>query len=243
MYDTLPLTTRVLMSDGIENISKALVGAQADVGKALKNQENSHFKSQYADLSAVLEVSKPALAKHGLALTQFPGEAEGRVTMTTMLIHESGEWILLPPAAMPPPAQTAHGFGSAISYLRRYTTQAALGISVGLSDDDDGNAATLELEAPKKAPKKRVAPKKATPAFEPKKAKVDDPILLKSELSVLKKLIDAAEENGNVEAKAIDLAKNVLAKKGKLSDEERSPLDLTSAAIDYLESALKETPK
>ena len=86
------------MSDGIENVSKALVGAQADVGKALKNQENSHFKSQYADLSAVLEVSKPALAKHGLALTQFPGQGEGTVTMSTLLVHESGEWILLPPA-------------------------------------------------------------------------------------------------------------------------------------------------
>ena len=239
MYDTLPLTTRVLMSDGIENISKALVGAQADVGTALMNQKNSHFRSQYADLSAVLEVSKPALAKHGLALTQFPGEAEGRVTMTTMLIHESGEWILLPPAAMPPPAQTAHGYGSAISYLRRYTTQAALGITIGLSDDDDGNVATFE--APKKAPKKR-APKKATPAFEPKEEKVDDPVLLKSELSVLKKLIDAAEENGNVDAKAIDLAKNVLEKGGK-GDRDRSALEFTSAAIDYLESAIKDTPK
>ncbi len=59
------------MSDGIENVSKALVGAQADVGKALKNRENSHFKSQYADLSAVLKCRSQALAKHGLALTQF----------------------------------------------------------------------------------------------------------------------------------------------------------------------------
>ena len=240
MYDTQPLTHRVLMSESIGSICKALVGAQADVGTALMNQKNSHFKSQYADLSAVLEVSKPALAKHGLALTQFPGEADGRVTMTTMLIHESGEWILLPPASIPLAAQTAHGFGSAISYLRRYTTQAALGISVGLSDDDDGNEATAQ--APKKAPKKRVAPKKATPAFEPKEGKVDDPVLLKSELSVLKDLIDAAEENGNVDAKAIDLAKNVLEKGGK-GDRDRSALEFTSAAIDYLESAIKDTPK
>ena len=181
MDDTQALTHRALMSESIENVSKALVGAQADVGKALKNQENSHFKSQYADLTAVLEVSKPALAKHGLALTQFPGETDGRVTMTTMLIHESGEWILLPPASIPLQAQTAHGFGSAISYLRRYTTQAALGISVGLSDDDDGNEATAQ--APKKAPKKRAPKKKATPAFEPKEEKVDDPDVLLSIIS------------------------------------------------------------
>ena len=230
----------VTMSETIASVSKALVGAQADVGKALKNQENSHFKSQYADLSAVLEVSKPALAKHGLALTQFPGETDGRVTMTTMLIHESGEWILLPPASIPLQAQTAHGFGSAISYLRRYTTQAALGISVGLSDDDDGNEATAQ--APKKAPKKRAAKKKATPAFQPQKEKADDPKLLKAELGKLGELIAAAEENGNVEAKAIDLAKTVLENKGA-GDSDRSPLEFTSAAIDYLESALKDTPK
>ena len=156
--------TNVRMSDSIKNISKALVGAQADVGKALKNQKNTHFKSQYADLSAVLEVSKPALAKHGLALAQFPGEAEGRLTMSTMLIHESGEWIQLPPASIPIQAQTAHGFGSAISYLRRYTTQAILAISVGL-DDDDGNEATAQ--APKRKPKK-----KAT-ASQLKKARVE----------------------------------------------------------------------
>jgi len=228
------------MSDSIKNVSKALVGAQADVGKALKNQENSHFKSQYADLSAVLEVSKPALAKHGLALTQFPGQGEGTVTMSTLLVHESGEWILLPPASIPLQAHTAHGYGSAISYLRRYTTQAALGISVGLSDDDDGNEATAN--APKKAPKKRAAPKKATPAFEPKKKAVVDPKILKAELAKLKKLIDAAEENGNVEAKAIDLAKSVLEKDGA-GDPDRSPLEFTAAAIEYLELALKDSPK
>ena len=140
------------MSPSIENVSKARVGAQADVGKALLNKENEHFKSQYADLSAVLEVSKPALAKHGLALTQFPGEGEGTVTMTTLLLHESGEWILLPPASIPLQAHTAHGYGSAISYLRRYTTQAALGISIGVSDDDDGNEATAQ--APRRHPRR-----------------------------------------------------------------------------------------
>ena len=228
------------MSDSFENVSKALVGAQADVGKALKNQENSHFKSQYADLSAVLEVSKPALAKHGLALTQIPGQGEGPVTMSTLLVHESGEWILLPPASIPLQAHTAHGYGSAISYLRRYTTQAALGISVGLSDDDDGNEATAN--APKKAPKKRAASKKATPAFEPKKKAVVDPKILKAELAKLKKLIAAAEENGNVEAKAIDLAQSVLEKNGA-GDPDRSPLEFTAAAIEYLESALKDSPK
>ena len=203
--------TNVRMSDSINNISKALVGAQADVGKALKNQKNTHFKSQYADLSAVLEVSKPALAKHGLALAQFPGEAEGRLTMSTMLIHESGEWIQLPPASIPIQAQTAHGFGSAISYLRRYTTQAILAISVGL-DDDDGNEATAQ--APKRKPKK-----KAT-ASQLKKARVE--------------LLEILETVKDDTTSTID-SEHILGAEALLTDKESS-LERLQSAKKYLEN-------
>ena len=203
--------TNVRMSDSIKNISKALVGAQADVGKALKNQKNTHFKSQYADLSDVLEVSKPALAKHGLALAQFPGEAEGRLTMSTMLIHESGEWIQLPPASIPIQAQTAHGFGSAISYLRRYTTQAILAISVGL-DDDDGNEATAQ--APKRKPKK-----KAT-ASQLKKARVE--------------LLEILETVKDDTTSTID-SEHILGAEALLTDKESS-LERLQSAKKYLEN-------
>ena len=203
--------TNVRMSDSIKNISKALVGAQADVGKALKNQKNTHFKSQYADLSAVLEVSKPALAKHGLALAQFPGEAEGRLTMSTMLIHESGEWIQLPPASIPIQAQTARGFGSAISYLRRYTTQAILAISVGL-DDDDGNEATAQ--APKRKPKK-----KAT-ASQLKKARVE--------------LLEILETVKDDTTSTID-SEHILGAEALLTDKESS-LERLQSAKKYLEN-------
>lgn len=203
--------TNVRMSDSIKNISKALVGAQADVGKALKNQKNTHFRSHYADLSAVLEVSKPALAKHGLALAQFPGEAEGRLTMSTMLIHESGEWIQLPPASIPIQAQTAHGFGSAISYLRRYTTQAILAISVGL-DDDDGNEATAQ--APKRKPKK-----KAT-ASQLKKARLD--------------LLEILETVKDDTTSTID-SEHILGAEALLTDKESS-LERLQSAKKYLEN-------
>ena len=219
------------MSESIGSVSKALVGAQADVGKALKNQENAHFKSQYADLTAVLEVAKPALAKHGLALTQFPGEGEGTVTMSTLLLHESGEWILLPPASIPLQAHTAHGYGSAISYLRRYTTQAALGISVGVSDDDDGNEATAQ--APKAKPKK----KKAKPAFTPK---VDeDPEKLDFAIKELEFLISSCEENGEVEARHIALAKTVVKKRG-VGGKNKGQLDRVEGASAYLGDLLKK---
>jgi hypothetical protein len=233
------------MSEKISALSKALVGAQADVGKALKNQENAHFKSKYADLAAVLEVAKPALAKHGLALTQFPGEGEGTVTMSTLLLHESGEWILLPPASIPLQANTAHGYGSAISYLRRYTTQAALGISIGLLDDDDGNEATAQ--APK-ARKKAKSPQPGKAAFDPKEverfaeAKTNQGYAdLGRALGTLEAMISAAESDGTkVEARHVQLAREVLAQQGG-GIPGGNPLDRVIAATTYLSDALRRS--
>ena len=218
------------MSESIESISKALVGAQADVGKALKNQENAHFKSQYADLPAVLEVATPALAKHGLALVQCPGEGEGTLTLTTLLIHESGEWMLLPPASMPLQAQTAHGYGSATSYLRRYTTQACLKISVGLSDDDDANEASAQ------APKAKAPAKKARAAFvkvDPAKVEAD----LEAAIEELQGTIAACEESGEVEDRHIKLALAVVEKRGA-GAKGKTPIERVKGATAYLTKLL-----
>jgi hypothetical protein len=212
------------MSESIGSISKALVGAQADVGKALKNQENAHFKSQYADLPAVLEVATPALAKHGLALVQCPGEGDGTMTLTTLLIHESGEWMLLPVASMPLQAQTAHGWASASTYLRRYITQGILKISVGL-EDDDANEATAQ--APKAKPKKQS--KAAFTKKDPAKEKAE----LDAALGELTQLIDACEADGTVDAKHIDLAKTVVKKRGG-GAKNKTPIERVQAATRYL---------
>ena len=217
-------------SETITHISKALVGAQADVGVALKNQENAHFKSQYADLPAVLEVATPALAKHGLALVQCPGEGEGTLTLTTLLLHESGEWLLLPPASMPLQAQTAHGYGSAISYLRRYTTQAALKISVGLSDDDDANEASAQ------APKASAPKKKAKAAFKP----AADDAELDEALADLSTAILECEADGGVEARHIKLARTVVEKRGKPARKGQTSLDRVTGATTFLAKLLAE---
>jgi len=232
------------MSEKISALSKALVGAQADVGKALKNQENAHFKSQYADLPAVLEVATPALAKHGLALIQCPGEGEGTLTLTSLLIHETGEWMLFPPASMPLQAQTAHAYGSALSYLRRYTTQACLKISIG-SDDDDGNEATAQ--APK-ARKKAKSPKPGKAAFDPKEverfaeAKTNQGYAdLGRALGTLEAMISAAESDGTkVEARHVQLAREVLAQQGG-GIPGGNPLDRVIAATTYLSDALRRS--
>ena len=171
-------------------------------------------------------MAKPALAKHGLALTQFPGQGEGTVTLSTLLLHESGEWILLPPASIPLQAHTAHGYGSAISYLRRYTTQACLGISIG-SEDDDGNEATAN------APKKR-ATQKSRPAFAPPPAAA-----LQTAIDELKSLVAECEKRGTIEARHITLAKTVVKKRGA-GAKGKEPLERVNSATLYLTNLINE---
>ena len=116
----------------------ALQGELSHVGK------NSHgYGYDYADLAAVLDIARPLLAKHGLALTQFPTSADpGSVALESILAHKSGEWVSAV-YAMPVEAKKgmsgAQAVGSIITYARRYAMSAILGIA---QTDDD--AATLD---------------------------------------------------------------------------------------------------
>ena len=125
-------------SDTIAELTKALVKAQKAVKGAAKSSLNPHFKSKYADLSEVMDACLPALNANGLAVLQ-PVKADGPlVTITTMLVHESGEWIA-EDLAMKAVQDTPQGVGSAITYGRRYGLSALVGVA---PEDDDGNAAS-----------------------------------------------------------------------------------------------------
>ena len=122
-----------------KQICAALVKAQKGFGPALKSSQNPHFKSRYADLSACVEAVVEALNDNGIALTQHTHHAEGGVCVETILIHESGEELSFGKLFLPCTKQDAQGYGSAITYARRYQLQTALGIA---PEDDDGNAAS-----------------------------------------------------------------------------------------------------
>lgn len=117
----------------------ALVKAQKEFGPALKSSTNPHFKSRYADLSACVEAVIDALNNNGIALTQRINPSENGVIVETVFIHESGEVINCGQLHMPATKQDAQGYGSALTYARRYSLMAACGIA---PEDDDGNAAT-----------------------------------------------------------------------------------------------------
>lgn len=126
----------------ISALATALAGAQAEIENAAKDGNNPHFKSKYASMEAVVYACKATLPKHGLSYVQFPGMQGDYITVTTRLMHKSGEWMegTLP---MPVGKRDAHSVGSAISYARRYSLMAVVGIA---QEDDDGNKAS-EREA------------------------------------------------------------------------------------------------
>jgi hypothetical protein len=127
----------------MKQIASALVKAQREFGPALKTSRNPHFKSKYADLSAVVEAVIDGLNNNGIALIQQTHECESGVIVETLLIHESGEQISGGRLHVPASKQDAQGYGSALTYARRYSLMATTGIA---PEDDDGNAASKKQD-------------------------------------------------------------------------------------------------
>jgi len=123
----------------MKQIATALVKAQQAFGPALKSSTNPHFRSRYADLSACVEAVIEGLNGAGIALVQRTSEDTTGVTVETVFIHESGEMLECGKLHVPASKQDPQGYGSALTYARRYSLMAACGIA---PEDDDGNAAT-----------------------------------------------------------------------------------------------------
>lgn len=126
-------------SESIAALAKALAAAQGDIENPQKNAVNPHFRNRYADLAELTRATRPVFASHGLAISQWLGFEDGKVTVETILMHESGEW-LSNLAATPAPKQDPQGIGSAQTYLRRYSWAAVCGVA---QEDDDGHAASI----------------------------------------------------------------------------------------------------
>lgn len=126
-------------------IAGALAKAQMEMGKALKDSSNPHFKSKYADLGSVMDACLPALNKHGIAVMQPTYDDESGRYVETVLLHESGESLK---CRVPLIVQKndMQGYGSAVTYARRYGLMCMAGIA---PEDDDGNAAVKAAPDPK----------------------------------------------------------------------------------------------
>lgn len=132
----------------MKHIAAALAKAQTEMGKALKQSNNPHFKSKYADLGNVMDACLPALNAAGIAVIQPTGEDDHGRFVETVLIHESGESLTCRvPLILN--KNDMQGYGSAVTYARRYGLMAMAGIA---PEDDDGNAAAKAAPKPE-APK------------------------------------------------------------------------------------------
>lgn len=132
------------MENTNQKIASALVKAQRSFGPALKSSTNPHFRSRYADLSACVEAVIEGLNENGIALIQQTHDCQGGVSVETIFLHESGESLSAGRFSLPASKQDAQGYGSALTYARRYSLMAACGIA---PEDDDGNAATASVKA------------------------------------------------------------------------------------------------
>lgn len=169
-----------------KQVSAAFVRAQKAFGPALKTHSNPAFRSKYADLSACIEAVIDALNNNGLALVQKQHQHDGGVAVETIFVHESGETMSAGVLTVPAAKQDPQGYGSALTYARRYSLMAACGIA---PEDDDGNAAS--------------GGKKPTQA--PQAAKPMDPGALADWLSAINSA--TAEELGPIATSALAAAK------------------------------------
>ena len=144
----------MMQSESINELAAALAKAQGGMENAAKNKINPHFKSTYADLASVLDAIRAPLSNNGLSTVQTMAITEHCIVLRTTLLHSSGQFIATeyPIAGNLAPQQ----MGSAITYGRRYSLAALVGIA---QDDDDANAAakTAPPAMPNKISAKDVA--------------------------------------------------------------------------------------
>lgn len=135
-------------SEQINELAAALAKAQGMMHGAKKDADNPYFKSKYADLASCWEAAREPLSSNGLCVIQMtaPSDKE-EVVVVTRISHSSGQWAE-GTLAIPVNKADAQGYGSALTYARRYGFAAAVGLA---QVDDDGNLAAA-AKPPKPEP-------------------------------------------------------------------------------------------
>lgn len=137
-------------SENINEIAKAMAAFQSEVKQPEKDAVNPHFKNKYVTLDGIVRAIQAAGPKHGLSFIQIPTVNEQGVSVSTVILHSSGQYIEFEPITLPMDKRNAQGAGSAITYGKRYSLAAAFGI---VSDeDDDGNAASHQQQQRQQRP-------------------------------------------------------------------------------------------
>ena len=123
-------------SETLSKIAPALTKALAEIKNPEMTGMNPHFKKPYATLAHITCQIRPIMEKHGLCVLQDVAEGP---SVSTMIVHTSGEWMASEPLLMAPERPGPHGCMAAVTYARRGSLCAMLSITG--EEDDDGNSA------------------------------------------------------------------------------------------------------
>lgn len=128
-------------SESVKELFGALSKFRAQVKQPAKTAKNPYFNSKYVTLEGVMQAVDAALPGTGLAYSQLAENGDNGVSVSTLITHSSGEWMIVGPLTLNPTKHDPQGQGSAITYAKRYQLASAFGISSEI--DDDGNAGTF----------------------------------------------------------------------------------------------------
>ncbi len=188
-------------SEDIAKIAEALSKALPKIEAATKDKENPHFRSKYADLSSIMDVCKVPLAEVGIIVMQPPASNGDKVSVSTVLMHSSGQWMACN-LEMQPVKGDPQGYGSAITYARRYSLSSMLSIP---QEDDDGNAASRSP-----APRGNATPATFKPAKKATPAVNNDPVELTAYIERSKDGLDKQNVRNELRAKLYKLGQQQL---------------------------------
>lgn len=156
------MTSEFFSSSDIAELAKAMVKVQQTLTPAYKDAANPFVKNRYASLNSVIEACRDALIAQTIWVAQYPVAVEtGHLGLVTKLVHaESGQWqsSLM---VMPLPKNDPQGYGSALTYARRYGLATLVGLVSEI--DDDAEAATPVRGKPAKATERQSPPRQAPP--------------------------------------------------------------------------------
>ncbi len=126
-------------SDKITDLATAMISVQQKLTPALKDATNTFTNSNYATLKSIMDVCRETLLQNGIWLTQYPVPVEnGQLGLVTKIIHAATGQFQSSLIVMPLPKNDPQGYGSAMTYARRYGVSAILGI---ITEDDDAESA------------------------------------------------------------------------------------------------------
>lgn len=187
----------MISSENTAELATALSIAQGELENATKDKTNPAFRSKYADINACLEVVRPCLSRHGLAVVQGIGHLDAdRISVTTRLLHKSGQW-LESTLSVPLGKKDAQGVGAAATYGRRYGLTAMLGLG---QEDDDGNAASGITARESSSPRTQTP---ATPVPMPSMAKSKKPV----DIDWLKLAFESVQKKEDLAKLSLEYAK------------------------------------